>query len=468
MRSNRGICFEGSDFSRVRFPARVLIRGEMPRNPEQQAGRLAQQFVKQNRGLLADFGVNPRVAYDGEHLDVVLETSSQVGALPLLSPTTGRPDYGLIIKPRFEWLGIGGMLAEMGWRVIPTPLRLPLLPGSERKIPLWVLSTIILFRLRALLNGLDRRFELTTAHLLAPRGTVDWQRYAIEQLPRAQFLQVPCQFPDLRDDQDLKAAIHFTLRKQLASLNTQRHAGPLVMQLIELCISLLEKVHSVPARQPSPNMLLAWTTKSVQTNVFREGLQAVEWTIDNRGLAGLADLRGLPWILSMETFFEAWVETIVSRLARNIGGTVHIGRKRETIVPFQWEPPYRGSQRYLLPDVILERENETIIFDAKYKRHWEELALTQWHRMDEIIRHDHRQDLLQVLAYAATKSTAKVTCCLVYPCQSKTWDSLKERDRLFHLANIPAGSRQLNLILMAMPMSHNLDVVLEELVPILL
>ena len=468
MASIRGTCFEGSDFSLVRIPAKMLIQGEPPRYPEQQAGRLAQQFVQQNRGLLADFGVTPRVSYDGKHLDVELETSSKIGALPLLSPTTGRPDYGLIIRPRFEWLGIGGMLAQMGWRVVPTPLRLPLLPGSERKIPLWVLSTIILFRLRALLNGLDRQFELTTAYLPAPRGTVDWQQYATKQLPGAQFLQVPCQFPDLRDDLDLMAAIHFTLRKQLASLNTQRHVGPLVMQLIELCISLLEKVRSVPAIQPSTNMLLAWTNKSLQSNVFREGLQAVEWTIDNRGLAGLADLRGLPWILSMETFFEAWVETAVSRLARNIGGTVHVGRKRDTIVPFQWEPPYSGSQRYLLPDVILERENETIIFDAKYKRHWEELALTQWHRMDEIIRKEHRQDLLQVLAYAATKSKAKVTCCLVYPCQSKTWESLRERGRLYHRANIPAGSRQLNLILMAIPMSYDLNVVLEELIPVLL
>lgn len=465
---NRGICFEGHDSSLLRIPAQTLIQGELPRYPEQQAGRLAQQFVQQNLGLLADFGVIPRVAYDGENVDLLLETSTQVGAIPLLSPTSGRPDYGLVVSPRFDWLGIGSMLAEMGWGVIPTPLRLPLLPGSERKIPLWVLSTIILFRLRALLNSLDRRFELATANLPAPRGTVNWQRYATEKMPRAQFLQVPCQFPDLRDDQELKAAIHFTLRKQLASLNTQRQAGALVLHLIELCLSLLEKVRAVPAKQPSPRTLVMWSTRSLPTAVFREGLQAIEWTVDDRGLAGLADLQGLPWVLSMEDFFEAWVETAVVCLARRIGGTVRVGRKRETIVPLHWEPPYSGSQRYLLPDVILERENEIVIFDAKYKRHWEELALSDWHRLDEIIQQQHRHDLLQVLAYAATKSTAKVTCCLVYPCQSKTWQSLKERDRLFHWATIPAGERELNLILTAIPMSHHLDRTVDELVRVAL
>lgn len=251
-------------------------------------------------------------------------------------------------------------------------------------------------------------------------------------------------------------------------MNTKRHAGVLVLNLIELCLSLLEKVRTVPAKQPSAQMLITWATSSLQTAVFRDGLQAIEWTVADRGLAGLADLQGLPWVLSMEDFFEAWVETAVSRLTHHIGGTVYVGRKRETIVPLQWQPPYTGSQRYLLPDVVMERENETIIFDAKYKRHWEELALSNWHRMDEIIQKHHRQDLLQVLAYAATKSTPKITCCLAYPCQFKTWQSLKERGRLFHRATIPAGERELNVILTAIPMSQNLDLTVRELVSMLL
>lgn len=458
-----GVCFTGKDSSFLRIPAQMLVQGEIPRYPEQQAGRLAQQFLQQNRGVLANFGITPHVAYDGEIVELVLETSTQVGAIPLLSPTTGRPDYGLIVNPRFDWLGIGSMLAEMGWRIIPSPLRLPLLPGSERKIPPWVLSTIVLFRLRALLNSLDRRFELTTSNLPAPRGAVNWQTYVRNRIPRAQFLQVPCQFPDLRDDEKLKAAIHFTLRKQLASLNTQRQAGVLVLGLIDLCLTLLEKVRSVPAKQPSTQTFLAWSTKFLQTEAFRDGLQAIEWTVEDRGLAGLADLQGLPWMLSMEQFFEAWVETAVIRLARHIGGTVYVGRKRETLIPLQWEPSYTGSQRYLVPDVVLERENETVIFDAKYKRHWEELAVTNWHQLDEMIRQQHRHDLLQVLAYAATKPTRKITCFLAYPCQEKTWQSLKERNRLFHRASIPAGVRELNLILTAVPMSSNLDLTVHGL-----
>ena len=59
--------------------------------------------------------------------------------------------------------------------------------------------------------------------------------------------------------------------------------------------------------------------------------------------------------MPMEEFFEAWVETVVSELAKQTGGVMRIGRKRETVAPIIWDPPYAGSQKYLLPDVILER-----------------------------------------------------------------------------------------------------------------
>jgi hypothetical protein len=53
--------------------------------------------------------------------------------------------------------------------VIPAPLSMPLLPRSERRVPPWVLATIVLFRLEGLLDQLERRFEITTKE---QRGTL--------------------------------------------------------------------------------------------------------------------------------------------------------------------------------------------------------------------------------------------------------------------------------------------------------
>ena len=455
--------FEIEDHSQLKIPAVTLVRGDTPRNYQGLAARLAHQFLGQNYGMLRDFEINGDVYYDGSAVMLQLHAGGKAGALPLISPTSGRPDYGLVIKPRFGWQGIGPMLGAMGWKVIPVPLRLPLLPRSDRKIPPWVLSTTILLRLQTLLDRLDRKFEYSEDDLTAPRGQVNWARYATVNIPRAGFLNVPCRFPDLRSDRELKGAIHYTLLKQLSSLQSQRTAGVIVLQLLSLCQSLLEKVRDVPAVQPSHLTMSRWLQGNLKTDVFRRGIQAVEWTVEERGLAGLGDLQGLPWILPMDQFFEAWVETVVSQMAKRMGGALRTGRQRETITPISWNPPYIGSQRYLLPDLILEREQETVIFDAKYKNHWEELKRDSWVGLEKELQEQHRSDLLQVLAYSTVSESKKVVCCLAYPCHAQTWHSLLKRGRPFHKASVRAGNRSVELILTAVPMGVNP----EEIWPVL-
>ena len=206
-------------------PASNLLRGTPPRDIAGQSARLGDQFIERNRAVLRHLGASVEQQYRGHSVDLVFRTSTKVGAVPLVSPTTGKPDYGFIIKPRFEWPGIGPMLADMGWRIIPEPLSLPLLPQNDRKIPPWLLSTIVLFRTRALLDQLQRRFEMVSDIRAAPRGSVDWPQYATRYATRARFLDVPCRFPELRSDRDLRAAIRFTLNKQLQITVNATHHG---------------------------------------------------------------------------------------------------------------------------------------------------------------------------------------------------------------------------------------------------
>jgi McrBC 5-methylcytosine restriction system component len=456
-------CLETTDSTIFRQPATFLDSVGMTRDWQPQLARLANQFIRQNQGILNQFGVIAEMAYDGSNVDLIFRTSTRIGALPLVSPKSGRPDFGLVIQPRFGWQGIGPMLSEMGWRIVPQPLRLPMLPRSDRKIPAWVLSTIVLLRLRALLDRLERRFEFSEADCPAPRGSVRWNEYATERLPFARFLNVPCRFPDLRDDQELKAAIHFTLRRQLLSLDGQRQAGILVLRLIELCLTLLQRVRQVSPKEPGRRRIESWQRGLLKQEVFLSGVQAIEWTIEGNGLAGLSDLQGLPWIMSMEEFFEAWVETIFARIARHSGGQLRTGRKRETISPIIWNPSYVGSQKYLLPDLVLERESETLIVDAKFKGHWEELQRGRWGELDDALREHHRADLLQVLAYSAVSTSQTISSCLIYPCTLPTWEFLKREGRVVHRGSLRAGSRNIGLLLAAVPMVARLDEVATEL-----
>ncbi len=449
---SKNICLELEDHSSIEESAVQFfgIKGAM--DPQAQAARLADQFITQNRDLLEMLEVSVRRDYDGNDVLLRMESGSAVGAVPLISPFTARADYGLVVQPRFPWPGIGPMLAEMGWLVSPTPLRLPLLKRSERRVPLWVLSFMVLARLQALLDRMDRRFEFTEQDRLAPKGTVLWQQYATRNLPRGEFLAVPCVFPELRDDRHLKGAIRYTIEHQLQSLESQREQGTFVHALIALAECLLLRVRTVPACRPSPRDIDAWLRRPLRNDVLYEGLQAIDWTVEERGLAGLSDLEGIPWTMPMEVFFEAWVETVLRAAAIRTGGRLKVGRKRETVAPLVWEPPYLGSQKSLVPDLVFELEGCTVIVDAKYKRHWEEFQQDRWAAKGHELREEHRQDLLQVLAYANLAETATAVCCLMYPCSTATWKSLRERGRLFHKAEMSVRSRRILVWLTAIPM----------------
>jgi hypothetical protein len=464
VRNPQEVCLEALDHSVMRRSAVQFFQLRNSRDPQSQAARLAEQFVAQNRVPLSLLDVTIERDYDGNDVFLSVTTGSSVGAVPLRSPTSARPDYGLVVQPRFPWAGIGPMLAEMGWRIVPSPLRLPLLKRSERRVPAWVISCMVFARLRTLLSRLDRRFELVDENCGAPRGSVQWERYATRQVPRARLLDVPCRYPDLRDDRELKGAIRFTLERQLRSLETQREQGAFVHRLMLVGEQLLSKVRAVPPYAPPASVMEGWLHRPLHGTDWLDGLQAIEWTLEERGLAGVSDLEGIPWTMSMDQLFEAWVETLLRTAATRIGGRLKVGRNRETTAPLIWEPSYLGSQKSLAPDLWLEWEACTLIVDAKYKRHWEELQQGTWSSAAEGLREQHRHDLLQVLAYANLARTQHVVACLTYPCSQSTWESLLSRGRLFHKADLRVHDKVLRVWLTAVPMNAAVDRVATPLI----
>lgn len=445
------VCLELADQSVREFSTSDFF-GLSARDQASQAARLTDQFVDQNRAILAAMDSRADSVFDGREVRLRISSGAAVGATPLLSPTTARPDYGLVIQPRFPWRGIGQMLAETGWRVLPVPLRLPLMRRSERRVPAWVLSAMLIRRFEALFRQISRRFDLVEALCAAPRGRVLWQPYAAERLPRAQALSVPCAFPDLNQDRMLKSAIRHAVEKQRRSLQGQVRHGAFVTSLIHRCEAMLAKLQDVPPMLPTPRFLQGWLSRPLRAVSLAEGIQAIQWITEDRGLAGISDLEGLPWRMSMSEFFEAYVEMVLETIARRHGGVLRIGRRRQTVHPIQWSPPFSGSQSALIPDLWIEWPGLTVLVDAKYKRHWQEWRWTAGAQLSAEERERHRTDLLQILAYANLPRADRVVACLVYPCALEIWTQLVEAGCAVRTAEVGTGGRPLSVWLTALPM----------------
>ncbi len=435
------------------------------------AVRLTDRLIKRNASTLSSASIECVPEFRSDDVFLRLRTGNTVGAIPLISPTTGKVDYGIIVKPRFPWDGIGAMLGQMGWRVAPTPLKLDTFKGSERSIPPWVLSSMLLLRISNLLKTIGRKFELVTMDLIAPRGQVRWTEYASRSLPTGQFLSVPCMFPDLRRDRHLLGTIRYCLERIIDGLQSQIEHGAFVRGLVDLAQQLLLLVVEAPVFVPRSTQMEGWLRKPLKNELYVDGIQALLWTIEKRGLAGASKLEGIPWVMQMESFFEAWIETLFHSIARTTAGSLKVGRLRQTTRPIAWDPPYLGSQKSLIPDIWLQWNSTTLVIDAKYKRHFDELQSRSWGSIEAEWKEQHRNDLLQVLAYANLAESRTIISCLVYPCSPGTWTYLKESGKLFHKAEIAVGERNLHLWMTAAPMKAAVDEVvapiIEQLMPVI-
>ena len=458
-------CFKLKDSSSHRESAKFLSASSDPRQALAIELRLGRQLIEQNRRVFDAFGVvaTCQDRQDGTGAYLCFDTHDTVGAFPLKSPTSGRWDYGVVIEPRQGWNQFGGILSTMGWKVVPELQRLHPLPLSAREIPSWVLGSVLIGRIEKLLQDMARQFEFQHEILSAPRGRIDWAEYIAKQLPRMGLLNLPCDFSELSDHRVLMGVLHFTVKRIYAELQSVTDGGVITSSLLQRAHSLLLRVSQYPIVRPTPQMFEpVFYGKKLASDVFSEGLEAVQWTAENRGLAGLSDFRGLPWKMSISAFFEAFVETVIKRAMLYLGGSFRVGRLNETVIPISWEHVRWGTQKSLRPDFVIEHNGEVVIVDAKFKSYWYDMTMHRWQHTDVLTQEEHRADLLQVLAYSTCYSSAKLTVCLVYPCEGGLYDSFCEKNCLERRASVYSGTRKINIILTAVPMRGNIDKVAER------
>lgn len=430
-------------------PAEILG----PTRREGVTGTHLYDFVEANRSTLELIDVRSEITPATGGMLARLRPGGSVGAVPLYAADTRRIAAGLVVRPRFGWAGIGPLLHRIGWSAAPSILTLPLVPGSAREVPPWVLGGPIIVRLRRLLREITRGFRMHAEIRQQPRGQIMWRQYVTEQVARGRFERLPCRFPELGPDLVLKGYVRWGLERVLGSLLPYAAADPIARNLAGEAEGLLLEVKAVEARSPGPGHLARLLrAQGLPSEWLAAGLQALQWLADERGLAGPAESDGLPWVLPMHELFERWVEAVVRAWARGFGGVVRSARTAETLIPLHWSRGAAASLTSLQPDLVVRApDGHVIVLDAKYKGHFMELDDQRWIEQGEVLREEHRHDLHQVLAYAAAFEAERVTAVLVYPMRLGAWERLRDSGRTVSAAEVSAGGRRLTVALAALP-----------------
>ena len=396
--------------------------------------RWVEPFLEANGAHLKRLGVSTSVETRGG-LSVRLTPSSRIGAVPLLSPSTRRVAAGLLVAPRFRWSALGAVLGDIGFATEPSLGGTPLVPGSARDVPTWLLAAPVVRRLEAFMRHRKRGFTEREEVRQSPRGRVDWMRWATRHVPSGRWTSLPCRYPDPADDPELMAAVRWTLARLddgLALFHEASAARLLRARVADLRV----EVGAGQLRRPTTDF------GDADGGWVGEAVQAMGWVAEERGLGGSRVLDGMSWDLRIDEVWEAWVDAFVADLAPRCGFTAL--RRGTTTRRLNWATP-TSSMRMLIPDSGLRGAGRLVWVDAKYKAHLQLLAHRGWSGLEESTRDAHRADLHQALAYAALDEVERVDSVLVYPDLSA-----KDRGRPA-IATVASGRRRVRLLLLGLP-----------------
>lgn len=415
-------------------------------------GTFAETLIRFNERSLNDLDVRYELIASTPEPTIQLSPGGHTGAIPLRSAQTRAVVAGLVVKPRFGWSGVGAIMSETGWAASPTFLDLPLVPGSARQVPPWVLAGPVLYRLQSLLSSVTPGYVARDDVRSSPRGQVLWPRYIVESLTRGAWHRLPCRYPDFRMDPVIRSYIRWAIERVRAELVTAGHGEPVAGALIQLAVKLLDLLRDVQPRRPrSFEIERAARADVLLQAAVRQGLQALGWVADDRGLGGGQEMDGLAWHLPLEVLWERYVEGRVRAEVGREGGELTVGRLGQTVFPLHWSTSSARSLSHLVPDIVVRRDRTVRIIDAKYKSHFADIDDQTWIKLSDEIRDAHRADIHQVLAYASLYEADDITVSLVYPLRRNTWENLRERNRDCARAELFHGNRRIQLELIGLP-----------------
>lgn len=390
-------------------------------------------FLEANRALLRRLDVTPTV--DTERgLRIRLTPGKRLGAVPLLSPSTRRVAAGLLVRPRFRWSALGAVMSAVGFETEPSLGQAPLVPGSAREVPPWLIAAPVLRRIEGLLAHRRREFVERSEYRARPRGRVDWPAWVRRDVPSGRWTKLPCRFPEPDDDPLLFAQVRWTLGRLEFSIAPHR-GSPAGRSLHERIRELLMEVGPGESVRPAP-----WDAHA-PTAWVAEALEAMGWVSEERGLGGRSSLDGLAWDLPVDELWESWVRAFCRELAPQLGLT--LVSKDQSRRGLHWTGRI-ASMGSLVPDCILHGRERVVIVDAKYKPHLDDLARRGWASMPEHAREAHRADLHQALAYANLASVDAVDSVLVYPTRSTS-------EQAAATASLPSGQARVRVHLLGLP-----------------
>jgi len=378
-------------------------------------------FTSTNKKYLDFLGIT----YRQEGMSLYLHPDKYVGCVPFVSPITGIKTGNLLVRGRFRE-DISELLSVVGEGVnIEYEPKYLLKQESTIKPPLYFICQQYLDKYIEAKKNHWQKFNNVEKIQSFPTSSTKWDKYAIKSADIRNLLRYPNRVNVLSDNhsewQVLTYILDLCIQELLSVRTPVRSRTPYIDKINQLAHSYskcdLKYANDIKTHMTDPRVI--------------KDLKEIGRKIINAS-AGVS----CAWRLDQSLFFERYVQYLLGEVAHTRG----IKILNNTHFGIRGDIPAFGL-KYIEPDVILEKDNIQYIVDAKYK-----MYMYAFNTKSELLYDDFRNDLHQILSYAAfgKNSSKKVIIAVPYDSQK---DPIKRTFQIrnphngclcdFHLVGIP-------------------------------
>ena len=387
-----------------------------------------QRFIDLNLKNLSYLGISANVETVNGRPAIKLTTSKFIGAIPIMSPMNGKAVGDLVVSGRFGE-NAGELITLLDSSIKPEYSDVfHLVQDSQMTPPIFIECCKYVDKYLEAERFKWKKFTNHVKTQKQPSGSTLWGEYALRTACNPiDFSTFKNKCNILTTDHPEWEQLNYVLNIAISELESNR--APLRTRSIystriaQLIIRLKDKrvlpVSNIQMRMSDPL-------------IIKQLKELAKIILNNKTNEKLA------WRMDYAEFFERYVQYLLGDVAKKKGAreidNPHYGVRSSS------KPSWGLS--YLEPDLILQKEQEQIVIDAKYKSH-----IFNWNEHSDELKDTFRHDFHQILAYCSLNLMTAKQAMLVYPFSDFTYHKMT--------VNSPLSHTEANVYLVGIPLEKN-------------
>ena len=392
-----------------------------------------QRFIDLNNKNLDYLGITASIETVQGRPSIKLNTSNYIGSIPILSPMNGKAVGDLIVTGRFGE-NAGELITMLGDSMRPEYSdEFHLVQDSQMTPPIFIECCKYIDLYLEAERFKWQKFSNVVKVENLPSGSTLWSDYA------RRIAINPLEFNKFKNKRNILptghpewAQLNYVLQIAIRELESPRvpirtraaYSTRIAQQKIKLRNKTIIPSDSIKIRMSDP--LVIKKLKELGNIILNNKI--------NEKLA---------WRMDYAEFFERYVQFLVGEVAKKKGANEicnpHYG------ISVKNHPQW--LLRYIEPDMVLQKSEEQMVIDAKYKSH-----MFNWNDESDDLKDSFRHDYHQILAYCSLNSMPTKQAMLVYPfndfvChKTRVYSTITHSDAVVYLVGIPIEKKRVEEI----------------------